>query len=451
MIQLRTYQHTPYEAGIGFFQQPSSDPSILVAPTAFGKSVLIAALASKIEGRSLVIQPSKELLVQNFEKFTLMGGRAAIYSASAVEKKFGNVMYATIGSIKNLGHKFAALGFTNLIIDEVHLYPRGVESMLGSFLATSGIKKVLGLTATPFKLESNVDQNGERYSKLQMLTSRSKMGQFFKDIIHVTQIQELTSMGFWSPLLYELHPFSDKGLVYNSAKSDYTDESLFQNFEEQNIEHKILHRLRSLDRKSVLIFVPTISDAIKLAAQVPGAAAVHSRMKDEERDRIIRQFKAGIIRYVFNVNILATGFDHTKIDCIIFGRRTGSLAWFYQAAGRGTRIDAEKENCLIIDFVGNVDRFGRLEHIYFKRKKSWQCYGEGGRLLSNIALHQIGQVFDSPVSGVVMPFGKHKDKDISTVPRDYLDWLINNKDFTWTDRNRYIKEAAEQILDIKTA
>jgi DNA repair protein RadD len=444
---LRDYQVAPYNTAVSFFSADNPVPSILVAPTAFGKSILIAHVAGAIEGKTLILQPSKELLEQNYEKFTNLGGYAAIYSASAGVKRFGNIMYATIGSIKDLGPRFALLGFTNLIIDEVHLYPRGVDSMIGKFLEESGIKKVLGLTATPFKLQSNTNLDGTRFSKLQMLTSRSKMGQFFKDIIHVTQINELTAKGFWSSLEYECHAFNEDGLVYNSVKSDYTEESLRFNFDKEEIAEKILYRLRSLDRKSVIIFVPTIDEAISLSQRIPGSAAVHSNLHPADRKRIIDQFKIGKIKYVFNVNILATGFDHSGVDCIIMGRKTASLAWFYQALGRGTRIDPFKKDCLIIDYVGNVKRFGKIEFIYFKKKKTWQIYGEGGRLLSGIAMDQIGQVFDSPVSGVVMPFGKYKGKDISSLPKEYLEWML--KDFTWSDRNYYIKEACEQIL--KTA
>lgn len=449
MLKLRQYQEPAKKAGLSFFSQTKCEPSILVAPTAFGKSVLIAHLAESIEGKTLIIQPSKELLKQNYEKFVKLGGYASIYSASAGVKRFGNVMYATIGSIKNLGPKFAALGFTNLIIDEVHLYPRGVDSMLGGFLEQSSIQKVLGLTATPFKLQSNTDLSGNRFSKLQMLTSRSKMGQFFKEIIHVTQIQEITELGFWSQLIYEVDDFDEKGLVYNSVKSDYTEDSLRMKFQNDDMAGKIIRRCEDLDRKHVIIFVPTIEEAEKVAKNLPNARAVHSRLTDDERDEVIYGFTNGRIRYVVNVNILATGFDFPGIDCIISARPTASLAWFYQALGRGTRICEGKANCLIIDIAGNVKKFGRIEHIYFKKKKTWQVYGEGGRLLTGIAMDQIGQVFDSPVSGVQMPWGKFKGQDISAVPHDYLHWLINNKEFTWNDRNYYIKEAAEKILATK--
>jgi DNA repair protein RadD len=216
-----------------------------------------------------------------------------------------------------------------------------------------------------------------------------------------------------------------------------------------SIGEQIIHRIQTLDRKSILVFVPTIHEAEQLAKQVPGARAVHSNLPDQERDEIIAGFRAGRIRVVFNVNILATGFDHPGVDCIISARPTASLAWFYQALGRGTRIDPMKKDCLIIDFVGNVAKFGRIENIYFKKKKTWQVYGEGGRLLTGIAMDQIGEVFDAPVSGIKMPFGKHKDKDISAVPRDYLLWMVDN--ITWTERNYYIKEAAETILKSQAA
>jgi len=446
MFDLREYQVSGYEAAMAFFQQEAPKPGILVAPTAYGKSVLIAHVANNVEGRTLILQPSKELLEQNYNKFISLGGFASIYSASFGKKKISNTVYATIGSIKSIGKTFGNLGFANLIIDEVHLYPRGTESMLGTFLEQSGIKKVLGLTATPFKLQSNTDMNGERFSKLQMLTSRSKMGQFFQEIIHVTQIQEVVGLGYWSKLEYELHDFNDRGLVYNSVKSDYTEQSLRFNFEDQDLSGKILYRLQQLhDRKSVIIFVPTIEEAEALASKIPSAFAVHSNLHPEKRKSIIEWFRSGAIKVVVNVNILAAGFDHPGVDCIICARPTASLAWFYQALGRGTRIDEHKANCLIIDFAGNVTRFGRIEHIYFKRKKTWQCYGEGGRLLTGLAMDQIGTVIDADTrGGVVLPFGKYKGKQLTEVPRGYIDYMLGN--FIWNDSNMYLKQACEKLL-----
>ena len=188
-MQLRPYQIPAVETGIDFFKSPK-EPAVMVLPTAAGKSIIIAKIAEAVEGKLLVLQPSKELLAQNHSKFTLLGGTAAIYSASFGSKQIGNTTYATLGSIYKRGMTFRAMGFKQVIIDEIHLYKRGqTDGMLARFLRESEINKILGLTATPIKLQQNFDMNGNTFSKLMMLTSRSKHGQLFKEIIHVTQIE----------------------------------------------------------------------------------------------------------------------------------------------------------------------------------------------------------------------------------------------------------------------
>jgi DNA repair protein RadD len=454
MPELRAYQIKPHEIAVEFFHKEKPKPSLIVAPTAFGKSHLIAHTARDIDGKTLVLQPTKELLEQNFEKFISLGGHATVYSDSMGMKKFSDVVYATIGSIKNIGDRFASRDFRNLIIDEPHLYPRESipepgeipKSMLAKFIQASEIKKILGLTASPFKLQSNIDHEGNRFSKLQMLTSRSKFGQLFSDIIHVTQIQEITRLGYWAPINYEIHDYDGRTLEWNSQKSDYTEQSLFEDFYHNDLESRILDRLKKMhDRRSVLIFVPTVAIAESLARRIDGAAAVHGKTPDDIRVKIIKAFKCYEIKYVFNVNLLAVGFDHPGLDAIGSARPTSSLAWFYQALGRGTRPHPLKPNCLICDFVGNVDRFGRIEDIYLKKKKTWQAYGQGGRLLTNIAMDQIGTVIDAPVSGIVLDFGKYKGTELAMVPIEYIQYMLEN--FSWTDRNFYIKEACDQLME----
>jgi len=65
---------------------------------------------------------------------------------------------------------------------------------------------------------------------------------------------------------------------------------------------------------------------------------------------------------------------------------------YYQIVGRATRIDNNKENALIIDLAGNVDRFGYVEDITFEKERIWKMYGTGGKLLSGIPIHEIGSV-----------------------------------------------------------
>ena len=62
-----------------------------------------------------------------------------------------------------------------------------------------------------------MDEFGKPFSKLVMLTSKSKKGNFFKDIIYVAQIKEMVDLKFWSPLQYESYDFETGDLVYNST------------------------------------------------------------------------------------------------------------------------------------------------------------------------------------------------------------------------------------------
>lgn len=233
-----------------------------------------------------------------------------------------------------------------MLIDEAHLYPREADSMLGKFLEDSEMSHVLGITATPIKLQSNTGLDGERFSKLVMLTSRSKKGNFFKDIIHVSQVQEMIELGFWSKLEYKTFGFDNSQLVYNSSKSEFTEESIQRAYRSNNIDRQIRQELDlNSDRKHILVFVPSVDYAIKFSEQTRNSASIYSGMHDSERERVISEFRKGNIRVIFNVRVLSTGFDYTKIDCIILGISTASIALYYQILGRGTRIDDEKENC----------------------------------------------------------------------------------------------------------
>ena len=123
---------------------------------------------------------------------------------------------------------------------------------------------------------------------------------------------------------------------------------------------------------------------------------------------------------------------------------------------RGTRIDDEKENCLISDLAGNVDRFGKVEDITFEKERIWKMYGTGGRLLSGIPIHEIGTVnkgdAEKPIQQnnsigktlETMPFGVHKGKIFKDIPKEYREWML--KSFDWHAANMNLKQAIEGSL-----
>lgn len=458
MITLRENQKEPIRKAIEFFQEKKPKPSLIVLPTAWGKSILTAFVAKNTKDKLIVLQPSKELLEQNFKKYDTLCGvfnnNSGIYSASFNRREMAQITYATIGSIKNLGEEFKKQCFTKMLIDEAHLYPREADSMLGRFLKDSGITHVLGITATPVKLQTNRDRGGQTFSKLVMLTSRSKKGNFFKEIIHVGQVEEMVRLGFWSKLRYHAVGFDDSLLVYNSSKSEFTEESVQRAYDANGGSEAILRSIDSNpDRKHILAFAPSVADAIALSEKCPDSAVIYGDMDKAERASVIERFRNGEIRVIFNVRVLSTGFDYTGIDCIVLGISTASIALYYQIVGRATRIDPGKKDALIIDLGGNVKRFGRVEDLHFEQGKIWRLFGTGGLLLSGIPIDQIGMYTKEDTMAIdakqeqpveVMPFGKYRGEKIKDIPTNYKQWMLRT--FDWNSKNERLRKSIMATL-----
>ena len=460
-MKLRENQVEPVAIGVEFFRTKNMKPSIIVAPTAFGKSIVIAAIAKELNEKLLVLQPSKELLEQNYNKFVTLGGEASIYSASMGSKELGDVTYATIGSIIKIAGKFRELGVTKIIIDECDRYPRDKSGQLRRFVDGMKATHVLGLTATPLKLQTNMGDTGP-YSKLVMLTNKSKHGMFFKFILHVSQIQDIVELGYWTPLEYQSYDFDTGALVYNSSGAEYTNDSIARSYENQNIGNKIVKKVAELqDRKSILVAVPTIEQATELARKIPSAAVVHGGTPKDERRRIIEEFRNQQIRVIVQVNVLTVGFDYPELDCLITGRPTASISWWYQFVGRGTRIHENKRDCLVVDFVGSVEKFGKVEALYYKQDgdENWELYGENKKQITGIPMHEIGIHLEGGINlsekvneegeieKVYMTFGKYSGKPVASIPPYYRKWLLDN--ITWGPWNMKIKNEIERLNSLK--
>lgn len=444
MLTLRPYQEEPVRKAIGYFNSGSTRPSLIVLPTAWGKSILTAFVAANIPQyeKLLVVQPSKELLEQNHAKYMALCGSdatAGIYSASFGKKQVERITYATIGSIKNEGRLFRKMGFTKMLIDEAHLYPRKEESMLGKFLKDAGINQVLGITATPLKLEQFGQKTGEvfdKWSELLMLTALSPSGTFFKDILHVGQIQEMTSMRFWSPLVYETVPFDTRMLRINTSGSEYSVDSIIEAYKLNNVRNNIYAALDyHRDRRHCLVFVPSVDEARILADGYPESAYISGEMSKKERSAVVDGFREGRIRTVFNVGVLSTGFDYPLIDMIILAFSTFSVSKYYQILGRGVRIHKDKRDCLVADLGGNVNRFGRVEDIRFEHDGRWRMYGGGGKLITGIPVQCIGHIRKEEIDRayrenrpvMVWPSGKYCGMTIGETPVSYLCWTVINR------------------------
>src|SRR5690606_35864775 len=230
------FQERCIEKGLQVLKDKKGRSELIVAATAAGKSIIIAEIVKRLQkdGNIIVLQPSKELLLQNLEKIESLGIKPAVYSASVGRKEVGRVTYATPLSLKNTS-ELIDKNIKYLIIDEADLGTKS-KSVIRKVAKDLKIKCKLGLTASPIYLKSGLEG-----SKLIMMTNDGHP--FFKDTCAVVQPSEMVDLGRWTPLKYIDYGFDSTGLELNSNGSDWSEKSVLKNYIETDGEKRILEVL----------------------------------------------------------------------------------------------------------------------------------------------------------------------------------------------------------------
>lgn len=382
---LRPYQKQASDAAVQAFKSKSDSNGILVLPTGAGKSLVIADIAHRLDGPLLILQPSKEILEQNFAKLQSYGcWDCDIYSASVGRKNINRITFATIGSVMNHMDDFAH--FRNVMIDECH----GVNSKGGMYkeFLHAVPRKVVGLTATPYRL----GRGSEGMSMLKFLTRTRP--RIFDRVLYFCQIGELLAKGYLADLsYYDLTAINLEMVKSNSTGADYDEKSLKDEYERSGFYDKlttttlrVLKPKSGIPRKGVLVFTRFIDEADNLVDKMKikgiNAAIVTGETPKKEREQILEDFKAGRIKVVANVGTLTTGFDYPELDTVILARPTKSLALYYQMVGRAIRPFKGKD-AWIVDLGGSYRRFGSVSDLRIEcppGSSKWAVMSRGHQL-----------------------------------------------------------------------
>lgn len=450
MKKLFSFQEKALNNCEGFLFNSKLKSGLAIIPTAGGKSVIIAKLCKELRNTpTLIIVPSEELLIQNYNAIKEEGIEASLYSASVDSKIISNVTVATILSLKDKGSDFKKAGIKFVIIDEAHFKFSSQSSLdeddnikhsvFKQFLKDLSPRKLLGFTATPFIL-SNI--SGEPGLK-SLINIR---GGFFKDIIHITQVKEVIKENRWSKLIYDIHPVSNESLELNSNKTEFSKDSIKLFLQENNVNNRICLLLKKHQNKKTLTFVENVEVAKVIMNWYNSkdffgrCAIVSADTNKKERKQIISDFKDinNDLNHVINFGTLTTGFDFPQLTILIGGRPTTSLSLYYQMLSRLVRVHESKKEGLYIDLVGNYERFGEIEKLNFDNIRSfkWACFSD------DILLTDIPFTFPYKVSKDVLNnppkrkqilnsdmsiwFGKFEGKKVKYLPNYYADFLIKN-------------------------
>jgi DNA repair protein RadD len=356
-IKLRDYQQDAVDAAVTHFKK-SQDSAVMVLPTGAGKSIVIAELARIAKGNVLVLTHVKELVEQNAQKVGLLTEAASIYSAGLKQKQAqGKTVVASIQSAARAVERFSQ-GFSLVIIDECHRVSTEKTSqyqqLLSQLIKQNPKLKLLGLTATPYRLGSGYVYRHHYHGKVGNTDNP-----VFEKCIFDLPMRPLIKQGYLTePKIFDgLSAQYDFNALSPSDTGEYPQAEVDALLEHQGRATKaIIRQVKQLAelRRGVLIFAATVRHAQEIMTYLDDSAAlITANTPHVERDDIISRFKAESLRYIVNVAVLTTGFDAPHVDLIAILRPTASISLFQQMIGRGLRLAPNKSECLVIDYAAN--------------------------------------------------------------------------------------------------
>lgn len=335
----------------------------LVAVTGAGKTVMGADLINSEAdqgGRVLFLAHRTELIDQACDKLASFGVRTGVIQGQRPGDPLAPVQVASVQTMARrlqrrrpaaasgwagLAAPDALAPFSLIVIDECH---HATADGYGAVMSAYPDADVLGLTATPYRLDG------------------SGLRDVFDVIESGPQIAELIRLGFLvRPVVYA--PPSPVELAgIRLRRGDYALDQVERVLDQTApiAEMIAAWRQRAAGRTTVG-FACTVEHARHLAkafcaAGIP-SEAIGGDCSAGERAAALGRLASGQTLHLWNCMLLTEGWDLPRCAAVQLARPTMSRCLWRQMTGRGLRPDAGKTDCVILDHVGSVHRFGAIE------------------------------------------------------------------------------------------
>lgn len=315
------------------------DKALVVMATGLGKTFLAAMFATEFR-IVLFIAHREEILFQAKRAFeTVMPNRSCgVYNGQEKNGK-ADFIFASIFTLGMKQHRlrFSPKDFDLIIVDEFHhaaakSYQNVIDYFRPEFL--------LGITATPDRADGS-----DVYAICD------------GNVAYRIDFIEAIQRGWLAPFRYiGVYDETDYSQI-RWLGSRYDDQELLAAQLKESLAHHIYKAWTEHRKSRTLAFCSSIAQASFLAdyfqKQGVHCISLHSKVVGSSRSEAIRRLSDGELAVIFTVDLFNEGVDIPSVDTLLFVRPTESLTIFTQQIGRGLRIHDGKENCTIIDLIGN--------------------------------------------------------------------------------------------------
>lgn len=360
-------QPRPYQARAvaAVANQLAALPStLLIMPTASGKSPTMAWIAERVGARNtLTIQHRDELVEQNEAAWraVLPGWRTARFDADS--KAFASQCGpgATFAMDKSLAAFLASGGtlpaFDLVLYDEGHhaVSPTG-RKLLAACLAANPRVKAVGLTATPER------GDGARLSPV------------FASVADQVSISEVIAHG---GIVVPRGLVADVGLDAELAavrrtsegRGDYDEAEVAALLGQSQVLERVLDlwgdQARGPDGHPLktVFFASGVALARDVASRLE-ARGFRSGLITDKTPRAKRRERLATSDHLVNCMTLTEGFNDPKVDCVVLLRRCAFRGLVIQMIGRASRPRPGKRECLVLDFGQSLQALGGLDRVF---------------------------------------------------------------------------------------
>jgi DNA repair protein RadD len=345
-MKLRDYQEQAVQHAWRALQERNE--SLIVAATGAGKSLIAAAIIKRFQAeypsaKVLVLCYVKEILQSNEEACQQLGiTNVGVYCAGLERREINkSVVHASRDSLKT-----NTVGLSDF---DLVMLSSGEDAKYSKLIDTIKPKYLVGMTATPFRLKG-----GYIYGKRKR----------FLKVDYNISLDTLVSQQHLVPFIHRDINYFDFS-KFNVERGDFVNAEIDRFMNSKEVIKLSLQFWSSVaaDRKLSLFFCTSIAHAKAVHRSLcevfnpDKIQIISSETPSEEREEIINDARDGFLKVIINVNCLSTGTNIPTIDCVVWLRPTMSACLYVQGTGRGSRLSEGKKDCLVLDLVGNLQRF----------------------------------------------------------------------------------------------